>query len=179
MAEPAPDSDAILAALFLRPDGRSFHWMIMLPGAGAGGKGSAKRLHAMWTDREGWFFETRDHNLQESRSLCTIVKIGSRRTSDTRTFTTTEVSDLLKAIDMETPGFELAMGIRFDCRVWFRQAVRVLIQHGMVWCDRINDLEAELLRLATAKAEGRRDARIYNVSTNCNWFEKRFPPPPI
>lgn len=81
MAEPAPDSDAILAALFLRPDGRSFHWMIMLPGAGAGGKGSAKRLHAMWTDREGWFFETRDHNLQESRSLCTIVKIGQYSTS--------------------------------------------------------------------------------------------------
>lgn len=153
--------------------------MLALPGAGTRGREHAMRLHVMENDRNGWYFDDTDQNLLHSRSLCTVIKIGSRRTSDTQTFTTKEVRDLLEAIVMVTPDFELAMGIRFDCRVWFRKAVRVLIEHRMVWCDRINDLEAELMRLATAKVEGRRDARTYNVSTNCNWFGKRFPPPPI
>lgn len=50
---------------------------------------------------------------------------------------------------MENPGSELAIEIQFNCRVWLRQAIRVLMQQRMVCCERIKYLEDELERVAT------------------------------
>ncbi|OSX61561.1 hypothetical protein POSPLADRAFT_1112785, partial [Postia placenta MAD-698-R-SB12] len=111
------------------------------------GEEKALRLHTVYNNRDGRRFEVTAQNLVYSRTLNTVVKTGSRRTPSW-TFTTEEVRDL-QEIRMETPGSELAIEIQFNCRVWLRQAIRVLMQQRMVCCERIKYLEDELERVAT------------------------------
>lgn len=178
MSEPVLDNEAIVAALFTRLDG-TFHWMLALPGAGL--NGNAMRLHVI-NPEQIWQFDDSSQDLMHSHRLCTVVKIGSRRTRE-QTFTPAEVRNLLAMIELATPVFELARGVQnFTCRVWFRQAVRVLIEKHMVYCPRIKDLEDELLRLATPNAQrvfGGTPSCTYQASKTCSWTNKRFPSPTI
>ncbi|EED85329.1 predicted protein [Postia placenta Mad-698-R] len=184
MAEEMIDSHSIVAAMFTRYDG-TFHWSLALPGAGAGGQ--ALKIHAI-DPGQFWRFDVSDQDLIHSARFHILryktflmglrPRLGSRRTP-TRTFDPAEVRDLLQEIPMATPVFELSSVQRFTCRVWFRQAIRVLIEKSMVYCPRIKDLEDELLGLATANAQNIFSGTVpcsYRISKTCSWANKRFPP---
>lgn len=74
----------------------------------------------------------------------------------------------LGEIPLETPQED--QGQDFNCRVWVRQAVRVLEGQGVLKCDNLEAREAEAIRYADANREaveqGVASAGIY-ASMHC------------
>lgn len=64
------------------------------------------------------------------------------------TLTLEKMSTLLEAIPMSITPSDMAVESGFSCRVWFKQAMRFLMQHGIVKCRDVVALENEMKRLA-------------------------------
>ena len=62
------------------------------------------------------------------------------------TLSASDIDKLLRAIPMATP--ECDAPHPFTCRVWFREAVRLLCEEGVVVCPSVDVLEKELTGLA-------------------------------
>ncbi|KAK7049190.1 hypothetical protein R3P38DRAFT_3620923 [Favolaschia claudopus] len=66
---------------------------------------------------------------------------------------------LLQQIPMRVPPEDWVVETRFDCRVWFRAAVRALRAIGLVRCERVGLLEEECKECY--REAGRRERRGY------------------
>lgn len=142
MANILNDND-IVAALFARFTG-GYHYMIALYGVGEGN--TAIKLHV--NNLTGDFaFDTGSYNLLGSLTLCTLIKIGTRGQ-----VSPAEIRAIVEAIPLEVPPADQATEKTFDCRVWFREAVRRLDANGILTCPDIDALEIELERLADPNA---------------------------
>ncbi|KAK0460309.1 hypothetical protein IW261DRAFT_1636312 [Armillaria novae-zelandiae] len=106
-----------------------------------------KMLHAreLWPDH--FVFEDKENSLTSSATLCIALKIG-----DMRYDTLEQVTALLQAIPMALPNG--ATDQRFDCRVWLKEAIKVLNNQGVLRCaDADMLIDWELTGYATYNKE--------------------------
>ncbi|KAF9487286.1 hypothetical protein BDN71DRAFT_664049 [Pleurotus eryngii] len=150
----------ILAVLFSRGDGETFHWAICI----ATTDKIARKYHAKEPIRDHWFFErpAPSHSILTSRTVCAAVKIG-------RVGPETNLNNLeqyLSQIPMEIPAAEVGFEARFSCRVWFKEAVRRLHQARIINCPDIYNLEAECKAYAQANeaSQASWSGYLYHVS---------------
>jgi hypothetical protein len=66
----------------------------------------------------------------------------------TDTNTINHISELLESIPMSTPAIDAEIEARFTCRVWFKEAIRVLHAKGVICCPDVYALEKELMSFA-------------------------------
>jgi hypothetical protein len=155
-------------------DPERYHWFIWLTGdeqsstcvhATSSGKYLCKLPHKNMTNSRissaGAFqFEAKPSS---SEAVSAIISIS--RPSGRNLYALTES---LREIPLETPQED--QGQVFNCRVWVRQAIRVLEGQGVLKCDNLEALEAEALRYADANREaveqGAAGAGIY-ASVHC------------
>lgn len=151
----------ICGALYARGDG-TFHWALVVPVDLKTGV----KMHATNVYGGGWIYEKKTETFLESMTpLCTLIAIGeftcTVRLSESLfshhnhtlgdippTITLEKMSTLLEAIPMSISSSDMAVESRFSCRVWFKQAVRSLMEHGIVKCRDVIALENEMKRLA-------------------------------
>ncbi|RDX43042.1 hypothetical protein OH76DRAFT_1390924 [Lentinus brumalis] len=128
--------NAIYAALYWRADGK-YHWALIV----AESPVSGKKLHATnLEDPTTWRYASDEFDVSsEWKPLVILAKIGVAPQG------TSCVDCLLCTIPMATPVCDSPHP--FTCRIWFREAVRVLNGQGMVTCRAINALEKELTML--------------------------------
>ncbi|KAK7000299.1 hypothetical protein R3P38DRAFT_3617068 [Favolaschia claudopus] len=159
----------IVAAVFSTGDGAPPHWaMLLFLECNSTGLGNATA--AVYHVREGargWVFETVpcvpeiELGGGSGSGRCKVlVKIGSIKTiafQDGSYITPTQallnrthrnhlktlLVPLLQQIPMRVPPEDRMLETRFDRRVWFRAAVRVLRASGLVRCERVGLLEEE------------------------------------
>ncbi|EED83438.1 predicted protein [Postia placenta Mad-698-R] len=140
--------NSIVAALFTRGRDEGFHWMLALPGAGEE-PGADLKLHVN-NPRGRWQFQAGDHNLPQSETLCTVIRIGSRGMT-----TPAQIRRIVEGIGMNVvPEVDRRREERFTCRVWFREAIRRLVENNILHCLDVDALEAELISLSSPSAEG-------------------------
>lgn len=138
--KPLP-TDLLFAGLFYSTAG--YHWILFA----TDGTTVSDKFHA--TNRQGgWQYQKATHSIWESRSLFAAVQFAQLhgRTAD-------ELDGLLRTIPMAVPPSESA-GTQFTCRIWFREAVRVLHREGIVNVPDVDELEAELKGLAADAQAG-------------------------
>ncbi|THH30618.1 hypothetical protein EUX98_g3588 [Antrodiella citrinella] len=88
----------------------------------------------------GWEYEKKVENVIGNVSACVAVKIGKlSSTADIN-----RVSSILEKIPMSIPSVDQAIEGRFTCRVWFKEAVRVLTAKGVISCPDVAGLEREM-----------------------------------
>lgn len=134
----------VLAVLFGRAEPGTFHWSICIPISPR----HAIKLHAKSVGNDHWFFESDtlpQEDLESSPIIAVAVRLGQLLPEDLE-----NVVQLLKAIPMVIPEVDQAVEGRFTCRVWFKEAVRVLNQAGYVRCDDVGALEKECKEYALA-----------------------------
>ncbi|OSX61551.1 hypothetical protein POSPLADRAFT_1144713, partial [Postia placenta MAD-698-R-SB12] len=135
--------NSIVAALFTRGRDEGFHWMLALPGAG-------EEPASRHNPRGRWQFQAGDHNLPQSETLCTVIRIGSRGMT-----TPAQIRRIVEGIGMNVvPEVDRRREERFTCRVWFREAIRRLVENNILHCLDVDALEAELISLSSPSAEG-------------------------
>ncbi|RPD61105.1 hypothetical protein L226DRAFT_534753 [Lentinus tigrinus ALCF2SS1-7] len=129
--------NAIYAALYWRTDGK-YHWALIVTDSSVSGK----KLHATnLEDPTTWRYASDDFDVSaEWKPLVILAQIGVASEG------TSSVDDILRMIPMATPACDSPHP--FTCRIWFREAVRVLIAQGMVTCRSVDALEKELTLLA-------------------------------
>ncbi|KAJ7898815.1 hypothetical protein B0H14DRAFT_2331938 [Mycena olivaceomarginata] len=83
-----------------------------------------------------WLFEDPVplNSIIKSRTISAAIKIGKN---------ITELGDHLEPVSMSIPVIDQAREPEFNCRVWFREAVRVLDQAEILQCREVDALEAE------------------------------------
>ncbi|KII92218.1 hypothetical protein PLICRDRAFT_172333 [Plicaturopsis crispa FD-325 SS-3] len=131
--------NAICGGLFSRADD-TFHWAITLPSS----DGSA----VIWTPSTIWEVAGTGSTKCSSRStapaptgtLCVLVQFGRF----TQANTVDSIDRLFKSIPQIIPAVDQAEEPVFSCRVWFKEAVRVLNANGIVRCPDVYALENEL-----------------------------------
>ncbi|KAG7091275.1 hypothetical protein E1B28_010324 [Marasmius oreades] len=123
-------------------DPENFHWLMWLVAADTK---NGICVHA--NNNSGAFkFEAKPWNAATSQSLSALVQIGTLNKHTIETLTA-----LLKAIPMASPDED--RGAVFNCRIWVREAVRVLERNGVLKCDSVDALQAELLQYAQENRE--------------------------
>ncbi|KAI0093263.1 hypothetical protein BDY19DRAFT_922981 [Irpex rosettiformis] len=125
---------SIYATLFLRGDG-TFHWAICV----SVDDSNATKMHVTNLSG-GWVYEKIMDSIVKSQTACVAVKIGEL--SSTRDIE--PVSNLLENIPMLIPTIDQSIEERFTCRVWFKEAIRVLTANGIISCPDVYKLEREL-----------------------------------
>ncbi|KAJ7862123.1 hypothetical protein B0H14DRAFT_3859340 [Mycena olivaceomarginata] len=127
----------ILAVLFSSFAIDTFHWAICVP---INSKEAAK-YHANNAGGK-WLFEDPVplHSIIKSRTISAAVKIGSLEPNVSGKDI---LRDHLEPVSMSIPVIDQAREPEFNCRVWFRKAVRVLDQAGILQCRDVDALEAE------------------------------------
>ncbi|PIL25237.1 hypothetical protein GSI_13126 [Ganoderma sinense ZZ0214-1] len=133
----------ICCVLFSRGDG-SFHWAIVVPSSTSN---MADVFHAR--NPEGfWEFEQTKVDVSNSKHVCVVVKIGTVTSTDT----VGRILQLVQNIPMGIPAFEVGrVELTFTCRVWFKQAIRVLHANGILSCPNVYALEQELVLYGRAQ----------------------------
>ena len=58
------------------------------------------------------------------------------------------VFQLLKGIPMTIPQEDVGIEPKFTCRVWWKQAIRLLSDRGYIKCDNVQALENECIEYA-------------------------------
>ncbi|KAM5541505.1 hypothetical protein V8D89_004695 [Ganoderma adspersum] len=121
---------AIYAAPYWRPDGK-YHWAIIV----ADNYSSGQKLHAT--------------NLEttERKPLVVLGQIGKTKSGEG----SASIASLLRHVPLVTPEYDEPHP--FSCRIWFREAVRVLIAQGAVACQSVDAMEKELTELADADGD--------------------------
>ncbi|KAF4610720.1 hypothetical protein D9613_007125 [Agrocybe pediades] len=131
---PANDSD---------PD--NYHWLIWIVSED-GVNGTC--AHA--TNQTGAFqFEKKVESAGTSRNnLSALIQIGSLGK-----YSVDDVVPILEKIPMESPAGSEDENIKFSCRIWIREAARVLNKAGIITCSDVNALEKECEGYADANRE--------------------------
>ena len=149
------EHNKIYAALYTNNPGYDWHWAIYFHHNHLDAKGRpvpGYKLHA--TNRFGpWQFECADQDLLTSSTLITVARIGSVADS---TWGVEFLLEYLRNIPMRVPAADQEHEREFSCRLWFREAIRILnYAQVFVRCPDVNKLERELssqTRLAEAAA---------------------------
>ncbi|KIM49061.1 hypothetical protein M413DRAFT_94659 [Hebeloma cylindrosporum] len=136
-------------------DPERYHWFIWLTDDGQ----SSICVHA--TSSTGAFqFEAKPSSSEAVSAITSIARLNGR---DLNT-----LIESLGEIPLETPQED--RGQEFNCRVWVRQAIRMLEGLGVLKCDDLAALEAEVIGYAEANREaveqGATSAGIY-ASLHC------------
>ncbi|KAJ6502183.1 hypothetical protein C8R45DRAFT_611629 [Mycena sanguinolenta] len=127
----------ILAVLFSRTDEGTFHWTICVPISHT----VAAKFHVRNTPNDWWFDEpVPDHSILHSNTISAAVKIG---TIDHNAVTRDDLTRLLRTVSMTVPAIDQATEPTFTCRVWFREAIRVLHRNNIINCPDVDELEKE------------------------------------
>ncbi|KAH6894972.1 hypothetical protein BKA70DRAFT_791071 [Coprinopsis sp. MPI-PUGE-AT-0042] len=143
----APPSSLTRGDISIALLGRSmpgeYHWAI----CPAYDDTKAYKVHAKQVSSH-WFFEDPPvfEDLIKSDIITADVKIGALKSTDQSDFDA--VVDLLRQIPMETPEIDQGVEPKFTCRVWLREAVRVLHRNGYIECPDVNALEKECEEVA-------------------------------
>ncbi|KAG6815639.1 hypothetical protein H0H87_010383 [Tephrocybe sp. NHM501043] len=87
------------------------------------------KYHATNVSTGHFIFEAKPQYLLASLTLCVVLKIGT-----TRGISTEQITPLLESIPMNLTQYDLRTEAYFDCRVWLKQAVRVLASRGIITC---------------------------------------------
>ncbi|KAI0370005.1 hypothetical protein BV20DRAFT_966989 [Pilatotrama ljubarskyi] len=134
--------NTIYAALYWRADGK-YHWALIV----ADTTTSGQKLHATNLDHpEVWCYANDAFDVStEWKPLVILGHIGAVSNVGAGEGSS-KVDELLRTIPLETP--ECDAPHPFTCRIWFREAIRVLSTHGMVSCRSVDVLERELVDLA-------------------------------
>lgn len=140
-------------------DEEFYHWMFWLP---VGDSESGRCLHVTNESKSlyyldsrrfilflgpggEWEFEERSLRENGSKRAAAVGKIGYCNDID-------RFVAILESIPMVTPPEDINTYFwsdkSFDCRVWIRQALRLLIRENIIKCDNIAELEKELLHHA-------------------------------
>ncbi|KAJ7900725.1 hypothetical protein B0H14DRAFT_3123798 [Mycena olivaceomarginata] len=132
----------ILAVLFSRSDIDTFHWTICVPINST----EAAKYHAK-NSGDNWWFEdpVPRHSILDSKLVSASIKIGSL---ELNVVTKDILRDILQPISMVVPAVDHAREPKFTCRVWFREAVRVLHEARVLNCPDVDALEAECVSYA-------------------------------
>lgn len=81
-------------------------------------------------------------------SLTALIKVGSLGTH-----TVESVVAILEQIPMASPAGTEDEHVKFSCRIWLREAIRVLNQQGIIACNDVNALQAECEKHADTNKE--------------------------
>ncbi|KAM5544230.1 hypothetical protein V8D89_001890 [Ganoderma adspersum] len=139
-------TNSICGVLFSRANG-TFHWAIVIP---SNNSDHAEILHANNPVEAGgrWSFQRKTHDVYASRTACIIVKIGTL----TATNTIERITNLLEGIPMAIPLADRTIEPRFTCRVWFKEAIRVLARNGVLTCPDVSALERKMIEYGQEQA---------------------------
>lgn len=78
------------------------------------------------------------------------MRLGSRGMT-----TPAQIRRIVEGIGMDVvPEVDRRREERFTCRVWFREAIRRLVENNILHCLDVDALEAELISLSSPSAEG-------------------------
>ncbi|KAI0672552.1 hypothetical protein C8Q78DRAFT_990949 [Trametes maxima] len=124
----------------------TFHWAI---GASAD-TAHVVKMHAT-NLQGGWVYEKKTENIVESQTACVAVKIG--QLSSDWTDVVDRVSNILEQIPMAIPSVDQSIERVFTCRVWLKEAVRVLAANGFIYCADVAALEREVKAYGQAQDE--------------------------
>ncbi|KAL1659960.1 hypothetical protein EV122DRAFT_253083 [Schizophyllum commune] len=143
MVRPVLEPAALYCILFSRGDG-TFHWTI----GAAVDTANALKMHAT-NVQGGWAYEKKMHNIIKSQTACVAVKIGQLSSTDV----IDRVSSTLERIPMSIPSIDQSIERVFTCRVWVKEAVRVLAANGFISCSDVAGLEREVKGYGQAQDE--------------------------
>ncbi|KAI0354728.1 hypothetical protein OH77DRAFT_487112 [Trametes cingulata] len=137
---PPLKANAIYAALYWRADGK-YHWALVV----ADTTTSGQKLHATNLDNpEVWRYANDPFDVStEWKPLVILAQLGA---APDASGSSSKIDDLLRTIPLTTPDCDAPHP--FTCRIWFREAIRVLGKHSMVFCRSVDALERELVDLA-------------------------------
>lgn len=152
MSKPSLTVGDIYCALSSRGDG-SFHWALAIPMDTK----TAVKIHA--TNPAGtWKYEATDRDISHSETICVLVKIGVSAAQYhtfpishvflgriTSTNTVDRICKLLEPIPMEVPTVFKDSEPKFTCRVWVKEACRVMDAMHIIKCSNVVVLEKEIL----------------------------------
>ncbi|KAK7454081.1 hypothetical protein VKT23_011592 [Stygiomarasmius scandens] len=114
----------IYATIFVAASG--FHYTLSL----MMNKTTAKKLHARELSPGNFVFEAANQTIAQSNSLCVALEIGSMSS-----YSVEQIIQLLQSIPMVLPECDVQTDGRFRCRVWLKQALRVLNLNGIIKCS--------------------------------------------
>lgn len=139
------EENGVYAALYTNEHGKSWHWAIYFhrfhyPSPNI--EISGYKMHA--TNTYGpWQYERTDQDILSTHTLTTITKIGAIHDLQ---WGVEFLETYLKAIPMSIPRVDELYEKAFTCRVWFREAIRVLHNEGFcINCSDVNALCRELI----------------------------------
>ncbi|KNZ54601.1 hypothetical protein VP01_2903g3 [Puccinia sorghi] len=139
----------IYATIHLRPGFRPirFHWTIFIPHPPSGTQRSSSsgvKFHVIDMSRDPfWAYEVDwNFNLQDCLSVGAAVVIGRLR----RPWGAREIHELLstRVPPNVIPQCDRGRETRFSCRVWVKEAIRMLDYCGVLQCDDVDELEYEI-----------------------------------
>jgi len=143
LGPPVPPN-TISAVLLSRGDG-TFHWALALAIDNA--PYSFRKLHATQLKGPGWEYEDIVHDitaLQQRKPVCVIVQIGHISPKNSSESIACILSSTPLGIVTERETKETT----FNCRVWVREALRVLYDESIISCSDVESLEQEFFSLA-------------------------------
>ncbi|KAF7298321.1 hypothetical protein MKEN_01356600 [Mycena kentingensis (nom. inval.)] len=142
MTSPSLHVGDILVVVFSRMEAHTLHWTICVPTTPA----QAAKYHAKQSG-DNWWFDYSDtagvplHSLLTSQTISASIKIGTIAPGKVHKEVLTEY---LKPIPMAVPAIDVQREAKFTCRVWFREAIRVLNKKGLIQCSDVDSLEEEV-----------------------------------
>lgn len=121
-----------------------YHWGIFIPHPPSNSIGIERGVNFHMVDHVRapyWRFEADfNYNLNDSAYVAAAIVIGQLRRSSIE-----QIHQLLYQIPIDVvPIEDIDSENTFSCRVWIREAIRVLHRAGIIRCDSVDDLEWEM-----------------------------------
>lgn len=147
--EPLPKYPSIVLVLdLMRDDPPLFHWFIFVPFAEEADTNiqqgyKINAIENFSTGTKVYEFDRTTYTLATSMSVAAAAVIG--RLPDQPGHTLEDLVTLLSAIPVNVvPDVDKERETKFTCRVWVREAVRLMNANGYVRCPDVNALEEEM-----------------------------------
>lgn len=109
---------------------------------------------------ENWDYESTKFTLGQSHTLAAAAVLGQLPPGRT----IKGLSRLLGAIPMSVPAVDARREPVFTCRVWAREAVRQMHEHGYIDCTDVDSLEEEMWRYGR-EAASKQDNRTFTTAS--------------
>ncbi|KAH8119767.1 hypothetical protein DFH11DRAFT_6271 [Phellopilus nigrolimitatus] len=120
-----------------------FHWTLL---AKTHDKPTGILIHA--ASPVGWAFEVKDYKFEASNTSVVAVKIGSLGS----TISSEYLTQILRQVPIGRSMYEVPRV--WNCRIWIRDAVRVLHQSKIINCPDVDALEAEVSQVGAVYRDG-------------------------
>ncbi|KAL1944690.1 hypothetical protein VTO73DRAFT_3120 [Trametes versicolor] len=169
--DPLPEYPEIILALNLstaRPP--SFHWLLFVPDYGTTRQQviPGTKMHALChlspgpngTMIEEWVYDSAKFTLVQSHTLAAAVVLGRLPPGKT----VQDLNALLAAIPMRVPTIDARREPAFTCRVWTREAVRRMHDHGYICCPDVDALEEEVWEYGREAAR-KHDDKTFTIAS--------------